>query len=117
MTLGRTIKRAGAIAAVTAATLAFGSVTASADGHGEGLPPHGHVMLLHADWEGSGPGTVIKSYAKCVDVAGGNIQPAHHDTIHMGRAGQALRTKAGHLVIPTFGGWTCADLAGLIPPG
>lgn len=117
MTLGRTIKRACAIAAATATTLAVGGATASADGDGGEPPPHGHVMLLHAVWTGSGPGTDVESYAKCVDLAGGNIQPSHHVTVHTGRAGHALRTNAGHLVIPTFGGWTCADIPPSVPGG
>ena len=116
MTLGRTIKRACAIAAASAATLAMSGMTASASDHDHGVEPHGHVMLLHAVWTGSGPGTDVKSYAKCVDLAGGNVVGAHHDTVHTGRAGQALRTNAGHLVLPTFGGWDCAVLATIIPP-
>ncbi len=110
MTLGQTIKRTCAVAAVMATTLAVGGATASADGAVGQPPPHGHVMLLDAVWTGSGPGTVVKSYARCVDLAGSNVQPSHHTTVHTGRAGHALRTNAGHLVIPTYGGRTCADL-------
>ncbi len=112
MTLGQTIKRSCAVAAVMATTLAVGGATASAHGaDAVGQPPaHGHVMLLDAVWTGSGPGTVVESYAKCVDLAGGNVQPSHHTTVHTGRAGHALRTNAGHLVIPMYGGRTCADM-------
>jgi hypothetical protein len=86
----------------------------------EEIPPHGHVKLLHADVEGFGPGTVIHSYAKCIDLAAEQALPlnSHHDRVHFGQAGVALR-QAGHLIIPTlpFGPIAdCAELEALIPP-
>lgn len=88
---------------------------AAASGHGDGPPPHGHVLLLHATWTGSGPATQVSSYAKCIDLANGQVIPAHHDTIHTGPAGDALK-RVGHLVMPTFGGWDCADFEEILDP-
>jgi hypothetical protein len=54
-------------------------------------------------------------FRRCVDLAAGLALPlhAHHDTIHLGRAGEMLRSKAGNFVVPTapltpFN--NCADL-------
>ena len=108
MTLGRTIKRACAIAAVTAATLAVGGATASAGGHGDhGVPEHGHIKLLHVqiDFGFDEDGTLVQAdltgYARCIDhpAGRGNSWSAHHDSIHTGNAGEAL-FNAGHLVLP-----------------
>ncbi len=107
-------------ATLAAMLLAVGllAAPAAASGHGgHEVPPHGHVLLLHATWTGPGvgPGTMPTSYARCIDLAAGQNIAAHHDTVHTGRAGQALR-GAGHLVVPTFGFDGCAELARLLPP-
>lgn len=107
-------------ALLTAALLAVGLIAApaAADVHASGPPPHGHVFLLHATWTGSGPATDLKAYQRCVDLAGGQSIPAHHDTVHTGRAGEALQ-GAGHLVVPTaqLGPIDdCAQLEALLPP-
>jgi hypothetical protein len=71
--------------------------------------PHPHAMLLHAEWEGSGPGTVVHSFERCVDLAGGQAlrkTHPHHESVHTGRASAAL-ANAGHLVVPL----TCAQVA------
>jgi hypothetical protein len=108
---------------VAALATMLGMVALPAAAHEEpGTPLHGHMRLLHAEWTGPGvgPGTELISYGKCIDLAGGKALPlqAHHDTVHTGRAGAALR-GAGHLTIPTapltpFTG--CADLAKAFPP-
>jgi hypothetical protein len=77
----------GAVAAVPAG--------ASADG---GPAPHGHMLVLGVEF---GPAGV--TYQKCVDVANNQALPlhAHHDRLHTGRAGDALRENAGHFPVPT----------------
>ena len=79
----------------------------------EGPPEHGHLLLVGADFEpnpdhdpddpSTGPPYIVHSFDKCVEVA--NAQPlkvhVHHDTIHLGRAGEALRS-AGHLTVPLW---------------
>lgn len=69
---------------------------------------------------GVGPETELISYGKCIDLAAGQALPlqSHHDRIHTGRAGAALR-GAGHLTIPTAplsGIQDCAHLATFLPP-
>ena len=102
MTLGRTIKRACAIAAASAATLAMSGMTASASDHDHGVPDHGHVLLL---------GVTEDGFRKCVDLAGGRSVPlvAHHDRVHapeIGEDGRGINVRgirqAGHAVVPTF---------------
>ena len=103
MTLGRTIKRACAIAAASAATLATGGITASASDHDHGVPDHGHILLLGFNGEDF-------TYRKCVDLAGGRSVPlvAHHDRVHAPETGEDGRginvrgiRQAGHAVVPT----------------
>lgn len=91
---------------MAALVLALGMMTgvSAADEHPGDTPEHGHIRLLHATWTGPGfgPATHVLSYRKCVDLAAGKALPlqAHHNTVHTGRAGKALR-GAGHLTIPT----------------
>jgi hypothetical protein len=110
MTLGRTIKRACAIAAASAAALALGGVTASADGGG--TPDHGHILLI---------GVTEDGFRKCVDLAGGKSVPlvAHHERVHataIGEDGRGINVKgirqAGHAVVPTAPITPWADCAG-----
>ncbi len=61
------------------------------------------------------------TYRKCVDLANNQALPlhVHHEKLHFGRAGEALRTNAGHFVVPTapFSHFRdCAHLAELFPP-
>lgn len=83
---------------------------AQAHDHGP-LPEHGHVLVLGVQWDGEEP----VGFRKCIDLAGGNALPlkAHHQTVHQGRAGEAL-FSAGHIVAPTAPLWpevrNCADL-------
>ena len=67
---------------------------AQADEH---LPEHPHLLLLGADFSDAGV-----TFRKCVDLAGGQALPlhVHHEHLHVGKTGQALREHAGHLVIP-----------------
>jgi hypothetical protein len=93
--------------------MTFGVVgVASAASHGHPWPEHGHVLLLHVEYDGGQP----VSYGKCIDIANNNTNDhAHHGTIHTGRAAQALQ-RAGHLVVPTVGlspTATWADCEGL----
>jgi hypothetical protein len=94
------IPAAAAVTLVVAVALAGG--TASGPASASELPEHGHVMLLGAIWTGSGPGTDLESYERCVDLANGRAlkNHAHHANIHTGSASEAVK-KSGHLVIPT----------------
>ena len=73
----------------------------------QGPPEHGHVLLLgvetvpNPDYPAAGPPVFVTGFRKCVDIANARPLPlhVHHDTIHMGHAGHALRS-AGHLVVP-----------------
>ena len=99
------IKRAITLVAATALAVGAMAGTASAEDHG-GDPDHGHVLLLGVDLD-------TFEFRKCVDLAGGNTGVrGHHPNIHTGKAGEALRGKAGHLVIPLngFGGGGLASL-------
>jgi hypothetical protein len=63
---------------------------------------------------------VLVGWRKCVDLAGGRSVPlrAHHDTLHLGTAGDKLRENANTYVVPTspLAPWAnCADFAGLLP--
>ncbi len=103
---------------LTALTLLIGMIGI---GRTEEIPPHGHVRLLHAVYTGSGPGTILESYQRCVDLAAGQhlALHSHHEHIHFGRAGRAQRA-AGHLTMPTapFGPFeNCAELEAFLPPG
>jgi hypothetical protein len=62
---------------------------------------HGHIMLIGAEFTGVGPGTVITSFRRCITLASGKALAlhAHHETVHRGKAGEALR-NAGNLVLP-----------------
>lgn len=88
--------------------------TAGAQGHEGPVPEHGHIKLLHVEYDEAGEPV---GYAKCIDVAGGNLNShAHHTTIHQGRAGQALG-EAGHMVVPTANltPWAnCAEFAAFV---
>ena len=103
-----------------AAALLLGvlALPASADDH---LPDHGHVLLLHADFEPNpdfpeeGPPFILHGFEKCVELANARKMPAQHDNLHFGTAGQMLLTKAGHMIVPLapFPGVpfeSCADL-------
>jgi hypothetical protein len=107
---------------ILAALLALGVLApaASADEGGE-PPPHGHMLVQRLDVQeelveidGEPWLEVTLTFRRCVDVAAGRYLPlqAHHDSIHTGSAGAALRDNAGHYVIPTvISPWeNCADL-------
>lgn len=118
--IGNDMKRGVTLFAVLVLALSMFAGVSAADEPGA-TPEHGHIRLLHATWMGPGvgPDTEVLSYRKCIDVAGGNALPlqAHHNTVHTGRAGQALR-GAGHLTIPTVPLTEirgCADLPPSIP--
>ena len=103
------------ITLLVALTLMLGvfAGVASADEH---IPPHGHMLIQGVVF---GPG--VPTYEKCVDLANNQVLPlhAHHEKVHFGTAGEALRTKAGHFVVPTtpFSGFEdCADLARQLGP-
>jgi hypothetical protein len=93
------------------AGLLFGLQAAPAASAGE-VPPHGHMLVLGLEFDEHGEPVAFR---KCVDLAGGQAVPlrAHHAHIHVGKAGEMLRTKAGNFVVPTapltpFN--NCADL-------
>jgi hypothetical protein len=100
-----------ALFVVGALAVAPGVVSAQA-----GPPPHGHMLVLGVEFGPEGP-----TYAKCIDVANNQALPnnAHHDHLHTGAAGQALSTRAGHVVVPTapLTPWNnCADFAEFFGP-
>ena len=100
--------------AVAALMLLVLAVPASAQ---EAMPKHGHILLLHVQYENGAP----VGFGKCIDVAGGRQNShAHHSTIHRGRAGQALG-QAGHMVAPTHPlipeVYNCADFAEALAAG
>ena len=84
--------------------LAFG-LFAGVAGADNGLPEHGHIKLIGAEWTGSGAGgdLVIDSYRRCVDLPVTPLQ-AHHSSIHQGQAAAGLATgnpgQGTHLVLP-----------------
>ena len=101
------------LAAAAALTLTAAGV-ASAD-ETPAPPAHGHMLVLGIQFGEDGS----VRYRKCVDVAAGKALPVHvhHDGLHAGTAGDALR-KAGHFPVPTapLTSWTgCADLAKAFP--
>ncbi|HEV2124131.1 MAG TPA: hypothetical protein VGW38_15315 [Chloroflexota bacterium] len=105
--------RKGLLALSLVGTVAAVPGVASADG--EPLP-HGHILVLGVEF---GPEGV--TYRKCVDVANNQALPlhAHHEGLHTGRAGDALREHPGHFPIPTapYGPFeNCEDLAKLFGP-
>ena len=83
---------------------------ASAD---EGPPPHGHIFVLGVEF---GPTGI--TYRKCLELANGQALPlnAHHEHVHTGRAGEALRDNAGNFPIPMFAIPDCAHLAEELGP-
>jgi hypothetical protein len=99
---GRTTGRRRAATLTAAVALAVGMLTAPVMANeGPDLTrPHHHALLLHVD-------LATFSYRTCVDLAGGGTlrTNTHHETVHTGSAGAALR-QAGHLVVP----YTCAQL-------
>ena len=88
----------------------------------QGPPPHAHVLLQQAavdeslvEIEGEPFIRIEVEFRRCVDLAGGRPVPlhAHHQGVHTGDAGDALRDKAGHLVVPMapLTPWrNCADV-------
>jgi hypothetical protein len=91
------MRRSTVLLAAIAMAIGAMAAPAAAGGH----EPHSHVLLLNAEWEGEGPGTLIHSFDRCVELAAGQSlrMRAHHANIHTGRAGGAL-ASAGHLVAP-----------------
>ena len=117
------MKRTLALASGLLLALSLMSVPALADEHHSSIPEHGHIMLLHADFEANpnpGPRWIIHGYERCVELANGRAlrNVAHHSSIHTGRAGEATRS-AGHLVVPLspLTPFTdCASFARVFPP-
>jgi hypothetical protein len=84
------------------------------------LPPHGHMLVLQPEFDPAlGEHGGVTGWHRCIDLAGGRHVPlhAHHDTVHTGRAGEAL-FDAGHAVVPTapLTPWeNCAELEAALP--
>ena len=98
------------LAAAAALALAVPGAAQADGGHDGPVPEHGHMLVLGLQFGEDGV-----SYRKCIDVAAGKALPVHvhHDGLHAGRAGDALR-EAGHFPVPTapLTPWkNCADLA------
>ncbi len=101
------------VAALTLLTGLFPGVASAVEGP---PPPHGHMLILGLEF---GPGGV--TYRKCVDLANNQALPlhAHHEHVHTGKAGEALRTNAGHFAVPTapYSPFlNCAHLAEVVGP-
>jgi hypothetical protein len=96
------------------------AVPAAADHHTPLDHPHTHALLIGADveWVDALPPYVIHGFDRCVELAGGKALKHNrfHENIHFGRAGQALATQAGHLVVPlsVFGFDSCGELSSFI---
>ena len=63
----------------------------------DGPPPHGHLHLNGALLDGR----EVVSFEGCRELANGEVVPrsAHHENLHVGRAGAAQR-QAGNVVVP-----------------
>jgi hypothetical protein len=99
------------------------AIPAAADQHSPLDHPHTHALLIGADieWVTPGPNAppyVIHGFDRCVELAGGKALKHNrfHENIHFGHAGEALATRAGHLVVPlsVFGLESCGQLAAII---
>ena len=112
------MKKSWSLALAVVMVLGLLAAPVSAHEGEEGLPEHGHMLLQRPEWMLVGVddeyATIELTFRRCVDLAGGRALPlhAHHDTIHTGRAGQALWETARNGVIPTgISPWeNCADL-------
>jgi hypothetical protein len=84
------------VSAVLVMLMGVTAVTATADEH---FPPHGHMLVLGIEF---GEDEDDVTYRKCVDLANNQALKlnAHHDHVHVGTAGDALR-NAGHYPVPT----------------
>jgi len=106
------MRRLGTLLVAMAIGLSLFAGTALAAGHDkgrnewpDGLPAHGHVMLVGVELEN---GNVY--FDRCVDLAAGNALrgPAHHLSVHTGVPGGSpfaggVLFQAGNWVIPTQG--------------
>jgi hypothetical protein len=106
------MKRLITLLVATAVGLGILAGTAAAAGHDQGrsewpdgLPPHGHVMLVRVVVD---DGHVY--FNRCVDLAAGKTLrgTAHHDSVHTGVPGGSpfaggVLFQAGNWVIPTQG--------------
>jgi hypothetical protein len=112
------------LALALGAAMVVGSQAVSAVG--QEFPPHPHVLLHGAevvpvpDPPPFTPPYRIVGFDRCVELAAGQAIPliAHHENLHFGRAGQAVR-RGGLFVAPLdplFPGITsCADLEAALP--
>ena len=99
-----------AAAAATATALALAAAGAAQADETPAPPEHGHMLVLGLEFGEDGV-----SYRRCVDIAAGKALAVHvhHDGLHAGTAGDALR-RAGNFPVPTapLTPWrNCADLA------
>lgn len=89
-------------AVALAMALLMAPVAAGNNDWGE-VTPHGHVMLVNAEFNAQGQ----VEFHRCVEFAAGKALrgPAHHNSVHIGAAGgspfaQGALYNAGNLVIP-----------------
>lgn len=63
---------------------------------------HSHVLLLGADVDLTDGPPQVNSFERCVPLANGRQLKLsqHHEKLHMGRANEALITRAGHIIQP-----------------
>lgn len=94
-------RRLLALGALSGLSIAVISGTALAGGHedGGGPPLHGHALLTGVELGEDG---LPISYRNCSLLANGQQLKlnAHHDHLHTGSAGEALRGKAGNFPVP-----------------
>jgi hypothetical protein len=85
-------------------------------------PPHGHLFVQRPVIEfvadgPQGPGVYATGFRRCIELPAVPLT-AHHASLHMGAAGQALVQQAGHAVIPAapLTPWaSCAELEEALP--
>jgi hypothetical protein len=112
------MKKSWSLALAVVMVLGLFAAPVSAHEGEEDLPEHGHMLLQRPEWVLVGVdeeyATIELTFRRCVDLAGGRALPlhVHHDTVHTGRAGQALWGRTQNGVIPTgISPWAnCADL-------
>lgn len=80
--------------------LAMLGTTLAAPAMSEGLPDHPHMLVIGLEWDAEEDEPI--GWRRCVDLANGRNVPlhAHHDNLHIGRAGEAQWEAAGNAVVP-----------------
>ncbi len=110
------------VTTLAAALLALSTTAVPGMAHDEGPPQHGHLFVQRPviEYLADGPqgaGVYATGFRRCTDLPSVPLT-AHNAGIHTGAAGQALRERAGHQVLPAapLTPWaTCAELEAALP--